>query len=362
MHCSSAGEFEQGKPLAEALKRLYPQHKLLITFFSPSGYAAAKKYAVADAVTYLPLDTKKNAGLFLQLVKPRLAIFVKYEFWYHHLAEAASHGIPLLLASAVFRKEQIFFKPYGRFFRQMLVFFRHIFVQDENSFRLLTAAGVRQCSVSGDTRFDRVKEINRSARPVPLIENFLQQKKIVVAGSTWRDDETLLQAYMAANKDIKLILAPHEINKRHLQELGALFPDAVLYSSLQNQKEDVQILIVDTIGLLSRLYQHATLTYVGGGFTKDGIHNVLEAAVWARPVVFGPNYKKYREAAELIEAGGGFSVATSNELAALANDLLRNEQRLAAVSKNAGAYVQSHTGATAKIIRAIQENRLLTRL
>lgn len=363
MHCSSAGEFEQGKPLAEALKKNHPQYKLLITFFSPSGYEAATNYPLADGICYLALDTRKAAERFLNLVNPKLAVFVKYEFWYHHLSATASRRIPLLLVSAVFRKEQIFFKSYGRFFKTMLRFFDHIFVQDDVSFQLLKEAGINRCSISGDTRFDRVKEISVRAKPVPFVATFLQNKKSVVAGSTWPDDEAVLKDFASAYPQVILIIAPHEVNAQHLHQLKTLFPEAVFYSSLNAKTQgEAQVLIIDCVGLLSRLYQHATITYVGGGFTRDGIHNVLEAAVWSKPVVFGPNYKKYREAKDLIEAGGGFSLGKSDELKALVNDFFRNEQRLQTASKNAGVYVEQNTGATQKIMQFIQEKRLLTRL
>lgn len=365
MHCSSAGEFEQGKPVAEALKAAYPNYKLLISFFSPSGFSVAKNYAVADAISYLPLDTKKNAKRFIEMVQPELAVFVKYEFWYHHLSAAAFRHVPLLLVSAVFRKDQIFFKSYGGFFRRMLQLFRQIFVQDEASLQLLKKNNLNHCRIGGDTRFDRVKEIGKAGAPVPFIEAFLQKKKCIVAGSTWPDDENLLKDFATSHPEIKLILAPHEINENHLRQLQTLFPNAVLYSSLQKKKgttSESQILIVDGVGLLSRLYQHATITYVGGGFTRDGIHNILEAAVWGKPVIFGPNYKKYREAKELIATGGGFSIADTIEIKKLADKLLVDEQYLQAVSKKAMSYVEENTGATERILQFIQENRLLTKL
>ncbi|GAA4735653.1 3-deoxy-D-manno-octulosonic acid transferase [Flavisolibacter ginsenosidimutans] len=363
MHCSSAGEFEQGKPVAEALKKSYPNYKLLISFFSPSGYSVAKNYSVADAICYLPLDTEKNAKRFIKTVKPALAVFVKYEFWYHHLSVAAFRHVPLLLVSAVFRKDQIFFKSYGGFFRRMLQLFRQIFVQDEASLQLLKRNIINHCRIGGDTRFDRVKEIGKAGAPVPFINGFLQSKKCLVAGSTWPNDENLLKDFATSHPEIKLILAPHEINENHVRQLQTLFPNAMLYSSLQNQSQatgESQVLIIDNVGLLSRLYQHATITYVGGGFTRDGIHNILEAAVWGKPVIFGPNYKKYREAKDLIATGGGFSVADANEINKLAEQLFADEQYLQAVSKKAKDYVEENTGATESILQFIQENRLLT--
>lgn len=363
VHCSSAGEFEQGKPVIEALKQTYPRHKILVSFFSPSGYAIASAYTYADHITYLPLDTRKNAEAFIRLVHPELVIFVKYEFWYHHLATAAFHHIPILLISATFRKDQVFFKGYGRFFRQMLFLFRHIFVQDKASLNLLQANGITHSSISGDTRFDRVKKIADQATEVNSIRAFTGNKKTIVAGSTWPGDEALLADYLKTNPDVKLVLAPHEINKTHLDGLKDRFENSIFYSSINSEAgvmEKAQVLIIDSVGLLSRLYQYATITYVGGGFTKDGIHNTLEAAVWGKPVVFGPNYKKYREAKELIEAGGGFSIANSGELKKLADEMLTNEQYLQATSKKAKNYVIENTGATQNILQAIQAKRLLT--
>lgn len=362
MHCASAGEFEQGKPVAEALKAQHPSYKLLVSFFSPSGYAAAQNYAAADHICYLPLDTRKNAQRFIKTVKPQLAVFVKYEFWYHHLSAAAFHHVPLLLVSGVFRKDQIFFAAYGGFFRRMLFLFRYIFVQDKASLALLQRHGLTACGLGGDTRFDRVAELNRQSETVPLIDDFIQNKKAVVAGSTWEGDENRLQQFVQSNPDVKLILAPHEVNERHLQNLQRLFPNAVRYSLLQKvkQRPDAQVLIIDCVGLLSRLYQHAAVAYVGGGFTNDGIHNILEAAVWGKPVLFGPNYKKYREAFELIAAGGGFSVADGTALNNLAGTLIKNQAYRQEVGAKAKAYVAAHTGATQNVLDYVQEKRLLT--
>ena len=363
MHCSSAGEFEQGKPVIEKLKKEYPQHRVLVSFFSPSGYEVAQNYPSADFITYLPLDTRENAEAFLKAVHPELIIFVKYEFWYHHLAAAAFHHIPILLISASFRKNQVFFKGYGGFFRQILFLFRHIFVQDNASQELLQNNGLTHSRISGDTRFDRVKEITVNPPEIPWISSFIDTKQIIVAGSTWEGDEVMLANYMEINKVVKLILAPHEINKSHLYSLKEKFPNSLFYSTISSESDirnDKNVLIIDSVGLLSRLYKYGTITYVGGGFTKDGIHNILEAAVWEKPVIFGPNYKKYREAKELIEAGGGFSIAERQELKKLADKLFSNKQYLQAAGENARNYVLANTGATQKILQEIQAKRLLT--
>lgn len=358
LHCSSAGEFEQGKPLIEKLKSNYPAHKILISFFSPSGYNTACHYKQADMVTYLPLDTKKNAKRFIELVNPELVIFVKYEFWYHHLSVAAFKHIPLLLVSAAFRNDQPFFKWYGKFYRQMLFLFRHIFVQDEISQQLLKQANITHCSISGDTRFDRVYEIREKFTEVPLLKDFIAGNKVIVAGSTWTDDEQLLFGY----NGLKLIIAPHEITPSHLTQIKKRFRNSVRYSELPGAgKEKAHVLIIDNVGMLSRLYYYATVSYVGGGFTKDGIHNILEAAVYGRPIIFGPNYKKYREANELIEAGGAFSVENGTQLTERLNALLKDEEKLRDAGRKAQNYVQKKRGATDIVIQFIHANRLLTK-
>jgi len=361
VHCSSAGEFEQGKPVIEALKQQYRQYKILVSFFSPSGYEVAKQYPHADFITYLPLDTRKNAQKFISLVHPELVIFVKYEFWYHHLATAAFRHIPILLISATFRKEQLFFKSYGRFFRQILFLFRHIFVQDHSSLELLQTEGITHSILGGDTRFDRVKAIASHFTPIPIIEKSLLGCQSIVAGSTWKDDEEILKE-LGPSAGKKLVIAPHEIDEAHLREIRAIYPGAVFFSSFKDGTQETtgEVIIIDNVGMLSRLYQYATITYVGGGFTKDGIHNILEAAVWGKPVIFGPNYKKYREAKELIAAGGGFSISNSQELKQLADKLFSNEQYLQAVGEKARNYVIANTGATQKILQEIQAKRLLT--
>jgi 3-deoxy-D-manno-octulosonic-acid transferase len=382
-HCASAGEFEQGKPVIESLKVEYPSHKILVSFFSPSGFDAARKYKHADIVTYLPIDTRKNARRFVELVKPELVIFVKYEYWYHHLSAVAYRHIPLLIVSAIFRKGQLFFKPYGRFYRQILFLFRQIFVQDANSLGLLKANNINHCSLSGDTRFDRVKKIADSFTEVPLLSQFIGDSTAIVAGSTWEQDEEILSSYLGASP-AKIVIAPHEIKKEHVQRLQRLFPGCVRYSELQpllnqhsegnsiwnsinqQQQRDVEqrlasakTLIVDSMGLLSRLYQYATITYVGGGF-KSGIHNTLEAVVYGKPVLFGPKYQKFKEARDLIERGAAFSVDNAEELKIKMDHLLNDPSELSKAGYAAKSYVEENTGATKKTLDYIQENRLLT--
>lgn len=389
VHCASAGELEQGKPVMEALKKNYPEYRILLTFFSPSGYAAGKNYHTADIIAYLPFDTRRHAERFLKLAHPELVIFVKYEYWYHILRAAAFQHIPVLLVSAVFRPQQIFFKSYGRFYRQLLFFFRHIFVQNQASLQQLQVAGVSHASVSGDTRFDRVVRIAEDEVHLPLIEAFTANGPLWVAGSTWPGDEKLLAAYRKKHPGTRMIIVPHQIDEAHLKELEVVFPGALRYSvyskmldekmahqqekmiwasvaaheyqALLTQIQKAEVLIVDVFGLLTKLYRYATLAWVGGGFTKDGIHNILEAAVYARPVFFGPTYKKYVEAAEMIAAGGAYSVKDENELAQVAGDLLKKEKQLTEAGRAARKYIESNTGATEHILHHIQEKRLLTK-
>lgn len=383
-HCASAGEFEQGKPVIEELKRSYPSHKILVSFFSPSGYGAAKKYQHADAIAYLPLDTKKNAKRFVELVKPELAVFVKYEYWYHHLSAVAFHHIPLVMVSAIFRKEQLFFKWYGKFYKQMLFSFRQIFVQDEVSLKLLKANNIQHCSLNGDTRFDRVKKIADNFLEVPLLNEFIGENQVIVAGSTWEGDEEILASYMK-DHSVKIVIAPHEITKDHILRLQKLFPECVRYSELkelfshtevqttsiwnsinEQQEKDLQkqlanakTLIIDGMGMLSKLYHYATVTYVGGGF-KSGIHNTLEAVVYGKPVLFGPKYQKFKEARDLIAQRAAFSVNNAEELKIKMGHLLNDPDQLLKAGDAAKNYVKDNVGATQKIVQYIQENRLLT--
>lgn len=365
IHSASAGELEQGKPVIEGLKKQYPTYKILLTFFSPSGYSVGKKYTVADVVTYLPIDTRNNAKQFIETVHPSLIVFVKYEYWYHHLSVAAFKHIPILLISAKFRREQLFFKWYGKFYRQLLFLYRHIFVQDKNSSQLLYEYAISHCSKSGDTRFDRVDEIAANFSEVKWIKEFCNGGPVIVAGSTWKDDEKFLGAFAQDHPDIKIIIAPHEVNKINRALFSALFKNVKFYSQLKNEKEsanlkDTQVLVIDSIGLLSRLYQYATITYVGGGFNRSGIHNTLEAAVYGKPVIFGPNYKKFREANDLIERGGAFSISNEKDFSSVINNLLGNTGKLSDAGEAAKKYVSENRGATNLILQAIQEKRLLT--
>jgi 3-deoxy-D-manno-octulosonic-acid transferase len=357
MHCSSAGEFEQGKPIISGLKKQYPGHKIVVTFFSPSGYQVAKQTAAADYITYLPVDTRANARQFISTLHPELIIFVKYEFWLHHLSEAASRHIPLLLVSAVFRKDQAFFKWYGQFYKKVLMLFQHLFVQDKASFQLLKENNITHCSISGDTRFDRVREIADNFSDLPVINNFVGDDRVVVAGSTWKEDEKMLSGYMP----VKLILAPHEIDEAHISEVEELFTNSIRYSNYEKRTGKEMVLIIDNVGMLSRLYKYATIAYIGGGFTRDGIHNILEAAVYGKSVIFGPNYQKYREAKELIAAGGAFSVRDKEQWRKRVDSFLENETYLQSAGLHALHYITKNTGGTAEVLHYIHANRLLTR-
>jgi 3-deoxy-D-manno-octulosonic-acid transferase len=358
-HAASVGEFEQGLPVMKALKQQYPSHKMLLTFFSPSGFEAKKNTPFADLVLYLPMDSKKNAHQFISKYKPVLAAFIKYEFWFYYLRELKRNDIPVLLISAVFRKDQPFFKPYGDFFRKMLHYYEQVFVQDENSASLLGELNIKNFQISGDTRFDRVAEIAQLFQPIEALNNSLQNKKVIVAGSTWLEDDEILSEYAKSKKDILFIIAPHDIDEKRLNECTAIYPSPILFSDLKNYK-DQQTIIINNVGMLSRLYHYGDVTYVGGGFTKDGIHNTLEAAVHFKPVVFGPEYSKYNEAKQLIAVKGAASIKNQQQLIIVLNELFDNDMKRKEMGMNAGEFVKDNTGAKQKIINYIQENRLLT--
>lgn len=360
-HCSSLGEFEQGRPVIEKLRSQYPGFKFLLTFFSPSGYEIRKDYKGVDWIYYLPLDSKKNAKTFFEIVNPSLVVFVKYDYWYYYLNECKKRKAPLLLISGIFRKDQPFFKWYGGLHRNMLSCFTHFFVQDKESLQLLQLININNTTVAGDTRFDRVSEIAENFTPIKELEIFCSNSPVLVAGSTWPEDEKLIKDVAANFPDLKVIIAPHEIHREHIDQLRSIFPDAVLYSQLRSQNSQTsKHLIIDNIGMLSRLYNYATITYIGGGFNK-GIHNTLEAAVYGKPVLFGPNYKKFKEAIGLIETGGGISIGSSAELSAILQNLISNKAELEQRGKNSFEFVKTNQGATKKIVAYIEANLLLTK-
>jgi len=351
-HFASLGEFEQGRPVLEALKKAEPETNIIISFFSPSGYEIHKNYPLALAVCYLPLDTTNNATTFIEIIKPKYAVFTKYEYWFYFFRTLHQKHIPLYLISGIFRKNQAFFKFYGGFYRQMLSFITYFFVQNEESKTLLNSLGINQVAVSGDTRFDRVTENAKNKIELKEIEAFCGSSKVLVAGSTWPADEELLNTIIESCTDWKFIIAPHEIAETNIQGLEKqLLGKTIRYSNLEVHKLTLpQVLIIDNIGLLSSLYAYGTIAYIGGGFGK-GIHNTLEAAAFGLPVIFGPNYQKFQEAKDLIELKAGFSISNQAEL----NDcfkLLQADTENSAGAK-AKAYVDSHTGATVQILEKI---------
>lgn len=368
IHCSSLGEFEQGRPIIENIKKNKPSHKILLTFFSPSGYEVRKDYAGADWIFYLPMDSSIHAKKFYSIVRPSLIIFVKYEFWFYYLKEAKQRNIPLLLISGIFREDQPFFKWYGNFHKKMLECFTYLFVQNESSAALLNSIGLKDnVSVCGDTRFDRVIDIAEQFRAIDIIEKFIKNDKVIVAGSTWTEDDEELDHFANTHPEIKFIIAPHDIDEERIEECLSLYKNAVLYSEIVNRKLQEEntnlhknVLIIDNVGMLSRLYKYASICYVGGAFGDDGVHNVLEAAVYGKPVVFGPEYDKYFEAIELIDADAAFSIENALEAEAVFNQLLKEEDTYKRMSSNAGNYVRSKAGATEKIMHYIYEKRLLT--
>ena len=360
MHCASLGEFEQGRPLLEQIKAHYPSYKIIVSFFSPSGYEIRKDYPGADGVFYLPADSRKNAELFTAIIKPDLVIWVKYEYWYYYLTVLRDKSIPILLVSAVFREGQPFFKWYGGIWKEMLSCFTGIFVQDEQSVKLLESIGMSShAKLAGDTRFDRVIALAENRSPIRGdLKSFPVGKKLVVAGSTWEEDEELLVHYVKIHPSVKFIIAPHEIDSERLADAKKLFGNAVLYSAYK-EPDDPQVIIIDNIGMLSRLYELADIAYIGGGFTGSGIHNILEAAVYGKPVVFGPVYEKFREATELTDIGGAFAINNALELEALLDKLFGDQigcDRAGAISRS---YVYEKRGATERILGYIYKKRLL---
>lgn len=354
-HCASLGEFEQGRPVIEEFKKRKPDWKILLTFFSPSGYEIRKNYAGADYIFYLPADTKNNAGQWLDIIRPKLAVFVKYEFWYHYINELSNRRTPLYLISGKFRSTQPFFKWYGSWYAKILKSFTHFFVQDKISAHLLEELGITQTTVSGDTRFDRVFEISRKAMVIPVAEKFCENSFVIVAGSTWPKDEAILTRFInQAPKNIKLIIAPHEIEERKLLTLSGLIKVAHLRFSKANQSDvaGARVLVIDNIGMLSSLYQYGNISYVGGGFGK-GIHNILEAAAFGVPVVFGPNYYKFNEAVDLINLGGAFSVGNFRQFKSLTDKITINNDLLKTSGEVSKSYVESGIGATNIIVNKI---------
>ncbi len=367
MHCASVGEFEQGRPLLEAIKKERPDLPVLLTFFSPSGYEARKDYPLATVVEYLPPDNAGNAERLQNLIAPKAAIFVKYEFWFYHLKALQQKNVPTFLVSALFRKEQPFFHWYGSAWRKMLSFFTRIFTQDEASQELLAGLGLNQVSIGGDTRFDRVSEIVAQQEELPLAKAFAGKGPVLICGSTWPADEKLLSSALDAMKAgaPKCIVVPHELHEQQLADSEQFFPKPLArWSELEQApagnvaatlgKEEHGTLLVDRMGLLARLYRYGSVAYVGGGFT-DGIHSLLEAAAWGVPVIFGPDHEKFPEARGLINAGAGIEVSSEKDLNAALDLWFKDPSALKTASEAASRYVQDRTGASSKVLGRVLE-------
>lgn len=350
IHCASLGEFEQGRPIVEAIKTNYPAHKILLTFFSPSGFEVRKNFPLADFVFYLPWDTRSNAHQFVETVNPTMAIFVKYEFWFHYSTALKKRNIPLLSVSSIFRDSQIFFRPYGGLHRKILNNFSWFFVQNHESMKLLTSIGVTNCSIAGDTRFDRVRKIQKTSDRVSIVEAFKNDQKVFVIGSSWPEDLDVLIPFINENR-LKFIIAPHEVNENAVHEIeAALQVPLIRYSNAAEKNLDnISVLIIDNIGMLSKLYRYGEFAYIGGAFGK-GLHNILEAASNGIPILFGnKNYEKFQEAVDLINRGGAFAVADYPELKEK-YEMLNVPESFLLACEVTRQYVDENLGATDKIM------------
>ena len=364
MHSASLGEFEQGKPVLESLKTNYPHHRILLTFFSPSGYEIRKNYDGADMVFYLPLDGRIRSRKFLDIVRPELAIFIKYESWFYYLNGLHKRRIPTLLISAIFTPKQQFFGPMGGFLRTLLESYTHLFVQDAASAAILQKFKLKApVTIAGDTRYDRVAEIMGRPFHHPAIEGFCNDANTMIAGSTWQEDEEMLSGLLDTQPDLKLVIAPHEIGIKHLQEIKQLFKQHILLSEVDDHErlKGARVLIIDCIGMLSKLYRYATICYVGGGFNVAGIHNILEPAAYGKTVIFGPNHNRTAEANALIKTGVGFSYSTKFDLISITENLLSDIVTRTSLEEAARNFVLHRKGATDIIVRHIAENRLLSK-
>ena len=369
-HAASLGEFEQGRPLMEQLRREHPEYKILLTFFSPSGYEVRKNYEGADIICYLPLDTITNARRFLRTIRPVMAFFIKYEFWYNYLHILRHRGVPVYSVSSIFRPGQVFFRWYGRQYSHVLKCFTRFYVQNEVSRELLATIGIKNVNVVGDTRFDRVLQIKAAAKQLPVVEAFCQKltansqkPKVFVAGSSWQPDEEIFIPFFKDHKDWKLIIAPHVIGEDHLQQIEKLlagrkvirYSEAEKYSltSHLSPLSSNEVLIIDCFGLLSSIYRYADVTYVGGGFGV-GIHNTLEAAVWDVPVIFGPNNERFQEAQGLKACGGGLEINTAEDFQRIMQHFISNPETIKEAGRQSGLFVEQMTGATRKILSDIK--------
>ena len=366
MHCASLGEFEQGRPVLQKMKEDFPDAIIVITFFSPSGFEIVKNNKDFKNIFYLPMDSKSHAKKWVNIIKPDLVLWVKYEYWHFYLEEIKRKNIPLLMISGVYRNNQIFFKWHGSFYRNMLNCFTHFFLQNEDSKeQLQKIIFEKKITVSRDTRCDRVINIAENFKEIPGILEFCGEHKVIVAGSTWEDDEAEWTHFVRQHPDLKFIIAPHEIDAENLADVKKEFFNSVFYSEWVEERQPTtdnqrpNCLIIDNIGMLSRLYYYATITYIGGGFGDDGLHNILEAAVYGKPVIFGPEYDKNFEAQEMVDCTGAISIANAIDLEKVVNKLLNNETELLSRSADAKKYVYKNSGATDKIISFIKENKLL---
>lgn len=358
-HCASLGEFEQGRPVIEAMKSTFSNHKILLTFFSPSGYEIRKNYEGVDYVFYLPADTASNAKKFIKITNPEIAFFIKYEFWFNYINELNKNKIPLFIISAIFRESQYFFKPGAIWIRNQLQKVTYFFVQNEESLALLQKAKVYHADISGDTRFDRVVKLANEQVAFPEIETFKESKNLIVAGSTWPADEDVLKDLISnSDSDFKLIIAPHIVNKDHIRQLLKKFSayKPVLFSKVKStDAKKSSVMIIDSIGKLANIYKYAGIAYIGGGFGV-GIHNTLEAATYGLPVFFGPNYKRFNEAVEMEALSCGFAVENSTQLSTGIDDLLTNEAKYLRICLVAKSYVNDHSGATRMIVEKAKEH------
>ena len=368
-HAASLGEFEQGRPLMERIRKDYPQYKILLTFYSPSGYEVRKNYEGADIICYMPVDTRLNAIRFLRLVRPVMAFFIKYEFWSNFLHILKHRNIPTYSVSSIFREDQVFFKWYGRNYAGVLKCFTRFFVQNEESKRLLEGIGITAVDVVGDTRFDRVLQIKEAAKQLPICEAFRtgvassqsadvphHDFKVFVAGSSWPPDENIFIPFFNEHKDWRLLIAPHVIAEEHLKLILSLIKGKKVVRYTQTTPEeaaDADVLIIDCFGLLSSMYNYGDVAYIGGGFGV-GIHNTLEAAVWNMPVIFGPNNKKFQEAQGLLKSGGGFEINTYEDFSGMMSSLMNDEDFLKQAGDKAGAFVAHLAGATDKVLASVK--------
>jgi 3-deoxy-D-manno-octulosonic-acid transferase len=354
-HCASLGEFEQGLPVMESIKSAYPGYLLYVSFFSPSGYEVQKDNMLADGVFYLPSDTKSNAEKLISVLHPEAVFFIKYEYWYHYMKACHRRKIPVFSISTILRPDQLFFKPYGGFYRKILYLFDYFFVQNRETFELLQNIGITNVIVSGDTRFDRVHAISKQQPEIDIIKRFKGSSELVVLGSTWKQDIDLWISFINSNRDLKYIIAPHNVDEAHIKYIEKKVTQSTLrFSILKEDPENESVLIIDNIGMLSAIYRYADITYVGGAF-GEGLHNILEPATFGKPVIIGKarSNMKYQEVSSLVKAGGAFEVSDIGDLELKMNDLLKNRDYRNQAGEASRAFVEANLGSTDKIVKTI---------